>query len=410
MNVLTGRHKCQQILFFTLFVCCFMVSGAKAFAQDTLTIYFPLNKYNFDPSYMGNQSTMEKLLEMDDDDIQAIICRVTSSPEGPESRNNFLSRKRAEAISNWLHANSTVLNNAIEVISTDEAWAELETLVRESDQPWKNDVLELLKIGSTDQRKAQMQKYSNGQIWQWMKTNWFPMLRQSLIIIKTKLGRDIVCIAKVEEPSILHKINTVPAPPFAGIFYTPQAPIQPEGWTPQIHLKINAVGLALGHGNIAAEFDIAPHWSVAIPFYYSGGFDYFKPTIKFRGIVVQPEVRYYFGSRCCANAGFYAAVHAGLGWYNYALDGEYRIQDHKGTTPAWGGGIGLGYAMNFKKAPRWGMEFAIGAGVYKAKYDIFYNEQNGPYSEYGVEKTFIGIDNASVAVTYSFNLKKGGRR
>ena len=100
----------------------------------------------------------------------------------------------------------------------------------------------------------------------------------------------------------------------------------------------------------------------------------------------------------------------GLGWYNFALDGEFRIQDYKGRRPAWGGGIGAGYALQFRKNPRWGMEFAIGAGVYDVKYDIFYNEENGPYAESGVHDTFFGVDNAAISFTYKFPFKKEGRK
>ena len=76
-----------------------------------------------------------------------------------------------------------------------------------------------------------------------------------------------------------------------------------------------------------------------------------------------------------------------------------------------GGGLGIGYTLPFKKNPRWGVEFAIGAGVYDVKYDVFYNEVNGPYAEHGVHDTFFGIDNASIAFTYKFDMKrKEGRR
>ena len=171
-------------------------------------------------------------------------------------------------------------------------------------------------------------------------------------------------------------------------------------------VKTNIIGIGMGHGNIAAEFAVAEHFSIALPFYYSGGFDYFKPTIKFRGIVFQPEARYYI----IGNEGFYLGAHLGVGWYNFAIDGTYRIQDHKGRRPAFGGGLGLGYTVPFKKHPRWGMEFAIGAGVYDVKYDMFFNEPNGPYAEHGVHDTFFGIDNASIAFTYKFDLKKEGGR
>jgi hypothetical protein len=88
-------------------------------------------------------------------------------------------------------------------------------------------------------------------------------------------------------------------------------------------LKTNLIGLGMGHFNAAAEIDLAEHWAVSVPFYYSGGFNYFKETVKFRGIVIQPEARYYLKD----NEGFYMGAHLGLGWYNFAVDGEYTIPE-----------------------------------------------------------------------------------
>ena len=72
--------------------------------------------------------------------------------------------------------------------------------------------------------------------------------------------------------------------------------------------------------------------------------------------------------------------------------------------------MGLGYSLKFKKNPRWGMEFELGAGVYDVLYDSFYNENNGPYNEKAVRDIWIGIDNAAVSFTYNFDLKKGGKK
>ena len=196
-----------------------------------------------------------------------------------------------------------------------------------------------------------------------------------------------------------------------------------------IKVKTNLVGWGMGHANVAVEWAFAEHFSFALPFYYSGGFDYFKDTWKFRCIVLQPEVRYYFagGKRRGSTGngstgrvstggngstgGFYVGVHAGIGWYNYAVGKEFRIQDHEGERPAYGGGVAVGYSMPFKKNPRWGMEFSIGAGVYDAVYDSFYNEPNGAYAEYGKHTTWWGIDNASISFTYKFPFnKKEGRK
>lgn len=365
---------------------------------DTLTIYFPLNQYTFDPSYMGNKVNMDRFIELNG--VQNIVCRVTSSPEGPLSRNSFLTKMRAQSVADYINSHYDVSDDQVEISTADEAWEELEVLVRGSQMPWKDDVLAIFQ-NSPDTKKIELQRYDDGKVWEWMKDNWFPRLRQTLIIVKTKEEKEVALIAKVDPP--VGEIDlSVPESP--GLEYSPRVVTRP--WERQLHLKTNLIGWGMGHINIAAEIDLAPHWSLAIPFYYSGGFDYFKSTLKFRGIVLQPEARYYLKG----NDGFYVGAHLGLGWYNFALGGEFRIQDHKGRTPAYGGGLGLGYAMNFKKNPRWGMEFALGGGVYKAKYDVFFNENNGPYEDTAVEKVFFGLDNVSVAFTYSFNIRKEGRR
>ena len=54
------------------------------------------------------------------------------------------------------------------------------------------------------------------------------------------------------------------------------------------------------------------------------------------------------------------------------------------------------------------MEIAVGGGVYDAEYDMFYNEENGPYYKRGVRKLWYGVDNASISLFYKFNLKKKG--
>ncbi len=56
------------------------------------------------------------------------------------------------------------------------------------------------------------------------------------------------------------------------------------------------------------------------------------------------------------------------------------------------------------------MEFSIGAGAYKLHYDKFRNYHNGLLAN-TEKKTYIGIDQVSVSLSYTFDLKrKGGVR
>jgi hypothetical protein len=189
------------------------------------------------------------------------------------------------------------------------------------------------------------------------------------------------------------------------------APIAPEveEWVHKLHLKTNAIGLGMGIANVAVEIDMARHWSFALPVYYSA-WDYFKQTVKFRTFAVQPEFRYWVSDE---NDGFFAGAHFGLAYYNLAIDGDYRYQDHNRETPAIGGGVSIGYRLPISKNNRWRVEFSVGAGGYTNHYDKFHNT---PDTKDGLliesnKNTYWGIDQAAVSFSYSFDLKKkGGKR
>ena len=193
-------------------------------------------------------------------------------------------------------------------------------------------------------------------------------------------------------------------------------PQQKSDWSRKLTIKTNLIGDAFLMANLALEIDIIKNLSFALPVYWSG-WDYAGiHTLKFRTFMIQPEFRYYIPK----TNGLYVGAHFGVGHWNFALgdhapmlglddlDG-WRYQDHKGESPAIGGGLSLGYALQFKKNPNWGMEFAIGGGVYDAKYDVFYNEENGPYHERGARTTYIGVDNVSVSFTYKFDLRRSAK-
>ena len=153
-------------------------------------------------------------------------------------------------------------------------------------------------------------------------------------------------------------------------------------------------------GNVGVEIDIAEHWSVTMPIFYSS-LDYFKSTLKFRTFCAQPELRYWFKG----NDGWFVGAHAGIAWYNFALDGKWRFQDHKGRTPMFDKGIGAGYRTALGKHSRWALEFTLGCGTGNLKYDRFINVPNGQKVT-TIEKTFIGIDNAAVSLCYRFDIKR----
>lgn len=190
------------------------------------------------------------------------------------------------------------------------------------------------------------------------------------------------------------------------LVYTLQQTKSHEPWS-LLYVKTNSIGWVMAVTNVAVEVNLEKHWSLALPFYWSG-WNYFKTTRKYRTFTVQPEIRYWF--QPVDNGGLYAGAHLGLGWYNFALDGTYRIQDHKGRCPSFGLGVSGGYRLPISHNKRWHMEFSLGVGTYSAKYDRFWNHKNGLLVDTKC-KTWFGIDQAAASIVYTFDLKrKGGTR
>lgn len=125
-------------------------------------------------------------------------------------------------------------------------------------------------------------------------------------------------------------------------------------YQPQIIVKTNSVAWAMLMANAALEIDVTKYLSVNIPVYYSG-INYFKQDIKFRILAFQPELRVW----PLARRRFFAGVHFGVAYYNFALGGDWRIQDKGGKTPTWGGGLNVGYRLPLSDDGRWNVEFSV---------------------------------------------------
>jgi hypothetical protein len=168
-----------------------------------------------------------------------------------------------------------------------------------------------------------------------------------------------------------------------------------------LYVKTNSIGWGFLIANLAGEIDLGKHWSFALPVYYSAC-NYFTSKVKFRTITMQPEVRYWFND---SHSGWYTGAHGGISWFNMAIGGDFRYQDHGRCTPALGGGLNGGYRMPLGKNGRWWMEFSLGAGVYKVDYDKFQNRKNGEIMAYVKQVTFT-VDQLAVSFAYRFDWKK----
>lgn len=385
------------------------VSGSKHFR-----LRYIINKADLDSTFVDNEEKIgdirEFLTDMKNDTLTRITgvdFRGTASPDGSYEFNVWLSENRLKSFKELINSYVYVPDSLIFAQSSAIPWDEFRAKVVESDVPDKVRVLEIIDEGPKlvgwynnrhiDARLLKLKALNGGQVWEYLKE---PILRDLRYGDATFY---YTTFFPISSPSI--SLATTASTFVPELLPLPANPVY-ETWLPRIYLKTSLIGWAALSANLAAEFDLAPHWSFTLPVYYSA-IDYFKSTIKFRNFTVQPEFRYWPNAKG-DNHGFFVGAHFGLMYYNFAIDGPYRYQDHDGKTPALGGGLAIGYRKPISKNKRWHIEFTAGAGAYKLDYDVFENTPNykdGPLVR-RKKKTYFGLDQAAITISYNFPLTK----
>ena len=399
-----------------LLILLLFASGT-AYSQENRTeirVDFRVNSASIDCAYGKNTERLSEIssfLQRIEQDSTLTIVEVSfcgsASPEGSYQLNHKLARARLETLEDIVRREVELPDSIITRDDSYISWEYLKEQVLESDIPQKKAVLDIIAQEPQlvdypggrhiDHRIVKLQKLDGGKVWRQLHTLYFERMRNACVIFITYKREIIQPIETVVPPM---KVEVLQKPEVDSIII-PEPDVTTEDWTRRLYLKTNAIGLGLAISNIGAEIDLAKHWSFAVPVYYSA-LNYFTSTIKFRTLAVQPEFRYWFKED---NQKFFIGAHFGYAQYNIAVDGDYRIQDHNGTSPALGGGISVGYRMPISKNNRWHIEFTLGAGVYGLHYDKFYNVNNGKLVD-TYRKTYWGVDNAAVNISYRFDLKK----
>lgn len=157
----------------------------------------------------------------------------------------------------------------------------------------------------------------------------------------------------------------------------------------ELLLRTNLVPWIVTVPNIGAEYCIGKKWSLVLDVMYCP----WKLSDRFslKTVALLPEGRWWIKSN---RKGSFFNIHLDVAWYNVRMN-SMRYQDR--GRPLLGVGLGYGYRLEFNR--KWGMEFEVGAGVANARYDRFYNVDNGALKDTRVS-TYFGIDRAAVTLVY----------
>lgn len=401
-----------------------LLTTGKAYSQENhkeIFVDFRVNSAVIDTAYSKNSSRLHEitsfLKEIEEDSTLSIIgisfCG-SASPEGSYQLNRKLARARLNAVERAIRNEVEIPDSIITRDDSYISWEYLWEQVEKSELLQKQAVLDIIDEEPhlvdypgdrhIDHRIVKLQALDSRKVWKELHKLYFERMRNACVVFTYR--REIIPVV-IKEP--VQPVDTIIQKPETDSIIKP-ADEEPEEWSRKLHLKTNVLGLSLAISNIAVEVDLAKHWSLTVPVYYSA-LNYFVQTIKFRTLAVQPEIRYWFNSE---NTKWFIGAHFNYAQYNVAVNGDYRYQDHDGKSPAIGGGISGGYRMPISKDRKWHVEFALGAGAFPLHYDRFINT---PGTKDGLlldtnRFTYWGIDHASVSFSYSFDLKKkkGGEK
>ncbi len=395
-------------------------------AQESRTefmVNFRVSSSRIDTGYMDNAAKIEELvsaLRSVQTDSTITITSITfcgaASPEGSYELNRNLAARRLKALEEIVRSKIDIPDSIVAYNDSYIPWEQLVCKVTESDMQHKHEILTVI-AGTPeivdypggrriDNRILKLQRLDGGKVWKELLRRFFSPMRNACVVFVTCKQQPQPVVALPEPLTVAPSAATDTVQTLEPLPVVADTVPAVDEWSGKLHVKTNALGLGLAIANAAVEADLCRHWSVTLPVCYSA-WDYFCPTTKFRTLAVQPELRYWLSEN---NDAWFLGAHFGLAWYNIATDGRYRIQDHGGKSPALGGGLAVGYRMPISRSKRWKMEFSVGAGAYRLHYDKFRNNTNGLLVN--TEKTtYIGIDQASLSFSYTFDLKrKGGAR
>lgn len=133
-------------------------------------------------------------------------------------------------------------------------------------------------------------------------------------------------------------------------------------------LKTNLAYDAVAVLNADFEIQVARHFSIDVPVIWSL-WDW-KQDMGLRIVAVQPEARYWFGR---VGRGSAVGVNVGVASYNFRHD-DIRYQNTSGR-PLVSAAVSYTYALPLDS--HWSAEFSLALGYANAKYDRYYNIDNG---------------------------------
>ena len=271
-------------------------------SPDTLgtRVYFRQGVSRLEEDFRGNGEALsrfvggvEALLDNPDLTVHAITVETGASPEGGVTYNDRLAEDRARSIRRYLAERLPLSQHQIRAHGVGADWEGLWHLVRTSDCPWRDAVLDVIAESgvrldpSTDNKRRcqeRMKALAGGAAWTWMMDHLFPDLRAgagTLRVIASRPaaggGRDtIVIIHEYQGPDaewlLGVAVDRATEAATRNVLAALEEQRRPQGWRRDSLYRVPVVAvrsnLFLPAMNVGVEVPLSNRLSVGADWYY----------------------------------------------------------------------------------------------------------------------------------------------
>lgn len=312
--------------------------------------YFHLNKYDIDESLGDNRNTVDSILyklrdlkRMGASDIKLHITSFASL-EASDSYNYKLAANRTNSLTNFLQKFTLV--NGVPFVSEPNVfdWETLIRMTRESDCPMKDAALRIMtttaehSANGENIRKQQLQQLADGAVYNYMRVNIFPLMRNSALTLTAN-------VPVAEEPKAAE-----PEP----------APVMPKE-RKKLHVALSTNGLFdLGMiPNIGVSVYLGKQFSVGANWMYSW-WKHDNSSWYWRAYGGDVHADYWLSDKQLWQ-GHRIGVYAQMATFDF----EWNKEGYQMPKWSYGGGLQYGYTMSLSKA--FGLDFGLGVGYLHGK-------------------------------------------
>lgn len=395
-------------------IFCTVTSLAQEQIEKSYTLYFRASRSDIDRTYMGNDRTIETMvndiqttLEMKGVVPDSLLIYASASPEGPVALNDRLAIDRAENARAFILGLFPQFNpENIKVESRANDWGRLvDALRRDSTITHKDTLIGILTDPEIKNKTAALRAVTEA----------YDEIRDGILNYMRTATVTFSVIEKQEEPveqpeQPEQSEEVVPVVEDSLVSPIVQSP-EPETLPPfYMAVKTNMLYDAALVPNIGVEFYLGKNFSIAGNWMYSWWKDDSKAWY-WRTYGGDLAVRYWFGkaARKKPLTGQHVGVYGQIVTYDFELGGRGYLGDR------WSYGAGVEYGYSLPVARRLNIDFNIGLGYLGGEFKEYLPIDGHYVWQVTKYRHMFGPTKAEISLVWllgrgNVNKDKGGRR